>query len=141
MTTNEPAEAGALSALDQWFDRTSLSALRASTHACAAQVGMPADRATDIVIVLHELAANAVRHGAGSGRLRIWEQFGALHCRVDDDGPAAASPGGRAGGGTNTAAANGLNLARMLHGAAARRGRASAAGRLGRPPWRGHGHQ
>ena len=111
MTTNEPAEAGAPPALDRWFDRTSLFALRASTHACAVQAGMPPDRATDIVIALHELAANAVRHGAGSGRLRIWDHVGALYCRVDDDGPAAASPGGRDDGGTGAADADGLNLA------------------------------
>ena len=71
-------ETGAVptSVLDQWFDATSLSALRTSTQACAVQAGMPADRATDIVIALHELAANAVRHGAGSGRLRIWDHVG-----------------------------------------------------------------
>ena len=62
---------------------------------------MPADRAADIMIALHELAANAVRHGAGSGRLRIWDHVGALYCRVDDDGPAAAvaAPGGDHGNG------------------------------------------
>lgn len=94
--------------LDQWFDGTSLSALRASTQASAAHAGMPADRATDIVIALHELAANAVRHGAGSGRLWIWEQAGALYCRVDDDGPAVSL---REREGTGTGGAVGPNLA------------------------------
>ncbi len=89
------------SLLDQSFDAASLSALRTSTRACAARAGMPADRAADIMIALHELAANAVRHGAGSGRLRIWDHVGALYCRVDDDGPAAAvaAPGGDHGNG------------------------------------------
>ena len=95
MTSDEPPaqrgwrpqdEAAAPSVLDQCFDASSLSALRASTQACAAQAGMPAERATDVVIALHELAANAVRHGAGSGRLRIWDRVGALYCRIDDDG-------------------------------------------------------
>jgi anti-sigma regulatory factor (Ser/Thr protein kinase) len=102
MTSDEPPvqqgwrpqdEAAAPSVLDQCFDASSLSALRASTQACAAQAGMPAERATDVVIALHELAANAVRHGAGSGRLRIWDHVGALYCRVDDDGSAAGPPG------------------------------------------------
>ena len=102
MTSDEPPaqrgwrpqdEAAAPSVLDQCFDAGSLSALRASTQACAAQAGMPAERATDFVIALHELAANAVRHGAGSGRLRIWDHAGALYCRVDDDGSAAEPPG------------------------------------------------
>ncbi len=96
MTSDEPPaqpgwrpedEAAATSVLDQCFDASSLSALRTATQACAAQAGMPAERATDVVIALHELAANAVRHGAGSGRLRIWDHVGALYCRVDDDGP------------------------------------------------------
>ena len=102
MTSDEPLaqqgwrpqdEAAAPAVLDQCFDAGSLSALRASTQACAAQAGMPAERATDLVIALHELAANAVRHGAGSGRLRIWDHAGALYCRVDDDGSADGPPG------------------------------------------------
>jgi anti-sigma regulatory factor (Ser/Thr protein kinase) len=36
---------------------------------------------------VHELAANAVRHGAGHGRLRIWITGGVLRCEVADDGP------------------------------------------------------
>ena len=99
MTSDEPLapsgwrpedEAAETSVLDQRFDASSLSALRTATQACAAQAGMPVQRATDVVIALHELAANAVRHGAGSGRLRIWDHVGALYCRVDDDGPRPA---------------------------------------------------
>ena len=103
MTSDEPIaqpgwrtqdEASAPSVLDQCFDASSLSALRTATQACAAQAGMPAERTTDVVIALHELAANAVRHGAGSGRLRIWDHAGALYCRVDDDGPTATRTDG-----------------------------------------------
>jgi anti-sigma regulatory factor (Ser/Thr protein kinase) len=106
MTSDEPPaqpgwrrrdEASAPSVLDQSFDVSSLSALRAAAQACAAKAGMSAERATDVVIALHELAANAVRHGAGSGRLRIWDHIGALYCRVDDDGPAATRPEARHG--------------------------------------------
>ena len=50
-------------------------------------------RAGDIVLAIHELAVNAIRHGAGRGRLLIREHDGALHCQVTDDGPPqAASP-------------------------------------------------
>lgn len=48
--------------------------------------GMPEERARDVVIVVHELAANAVRHGAGRGRLRMWSRDGALRCQVWDGG-------------------------------------------------------
>ena len=75
---------------------------------------MPVDRATDVVIALHELAANAVRHGAGSGRLRVWDRVGALYCRVDDVGLATAvgSPGTAYGDiGAEEAGSVGQNLA------------------------------
>ena len=116
MTSNEPPapsgwrpedDAAATSVLDQCFDASSLSALRTATQACAVKAGMPAERATDVVIALHELAANAVRHGAGSGRLRIWDHIGALYCRVDDDGPAATLTAAARGGGDDS----GQNLA------------------------------
>jgi anti-sigma regulatory factor (Ser/Thr protein kinase) len=107
MTSDEPPvqqgwpqdEAAAPAVLDQCFDASSMSALRTSTQACAARARMPAERATDFVIALHELAANAVRHGAGSGRLRIWDHAGTLYCRVDDDG-SAAEPSGPIGAGS-----------------------------------------
>ncbi len=119
MTSDEPFaqpgwpqdEAAARYVLDQVFDASSLSALRAAAQACAARAGMPAQRATDIVIALHELAANAVRHGAGSGRLRIWDHIGALYCRVDDDGSAATRSKGHGDAGTDGAGSAGQNLA------------------------------
>ena len=119
MTSDEPPAqpgwprdgAAARHVLDQCFDASSLSALRTAAQACAAQAGMPAERATDIVIALHELAANAVRHGAGAGRLRIWDDIGALYCRVDDDGPAATPSKGQGDAGTDGTGSAGQNLA------------------------------
>jgi two-component sensor histidine kinase len=44
---------------------------------------------------VHELAANAVRHGAGHGRLRIWKSDRSLLCEISDDGvPQAADRDG-----------------------------------------------
>ncbi|WP_431894751.1 ATP-binding protein [Nonomuraea sp. bgisy101] len=73
--------------LDQMFDGDSLYALRATLEAHASQAGLPEGRAGDLVITLHELATNAVLHGAGAGRVRIWKHAAALHCRVEDSGP------------------------------------------------------
>ncbi|MGH3149579.1 MAG: ATP-binding protein [Streptosporangiaceae bacterium] len=42
------------------------------------------------------MAANAVRHGAGSGQLRMWAGSGTLRCQVDDAGP--PGPDGAAAG-------------------------------------------
>jgi anti-sigma regulatory factor (Ser/Thr protein kinase) len=43
-----------------------------------------------VVVAAHELAANAVRHGAGLGRLRLGADGGVLTCQVSDEAPAAA---------------------------------------------------
>jgi anti-anti-sigma factor len=72
--------------LDQAFDAGSLYALRAAVAAHATQAGLAPGRADDLVIAVHELAANAVRHGAGHGRLRIWRSDQALRCEISDDG-------------------------------------------------------
>jgi anti-anti-sigma factor len=72
--------------LDQAFDADSLYALRAAVAAHASQAGLSPGRADDLVIAVHELAANAVRHGAGHGRLRIWKSDHALRCEVSDNG-------------------------------------------------------
>src|SRR5580692_9050958 len=58
--------------LDQAFDEDSLYALRAAVAAHATQAGLAPGRSDDLVIAVHELAANPARHGAGHGRLRIW---------------------------------------------------------------------
>ncbi len=78
---------GAAPLLEQAFDSGTLYALRAAAQAHASEAGLAEDRTDDLVISVHELAANAVRHGAGGGRLRMWERDGALHCQVEDGGP------------------------------------------------------
>ena len=78
--------------LEQAFDGDSLYALRSAVAAHAAAAGLPRQRVYDIVTAAHELAANAVRHGAGRGRLRLWTDSQALHCQVSDDGPATHDP-------------------------------------------------
>jgi anti-sigma regulatory factor (Ser/Thr protein kinase) len=81
------------SVLEQAFDRGSLSALRAAVAAFAAQAGLGPGRVGDLVLVTHELASNAVRHGAGCGRLRMWTYGLAVNCEVTDDGPPQGSAG------------------------------------------------
>jgi anti-sigma regulatory factor (Ser/Thr protein kinase) len=72
---------------DERFDAATLSMLRQRVAACAAEAGVPDDRAVDITLAVHELAANAVRHGAGSGRLVMYTSAGSLSCQVSDAGP------------------------------------------------------
>ena len=73
--------------LDERFDAGALHLLRERVAACAAAAGMRADRAMEVTLAVHELAANAVRHGAGAGRLLVRAAGGALRCQVSDAGP------------------------------------------------------
>jgi len=89
MADDHPAGEPGVPVLDLAFDSGTLGALRAGVKAYACAAGLPAARAEDVVLAVHELAANAVSHGAGAGRLRIWKLAGSLHCQVEDGEPLA----------------------------------------------------
>lgn len=74
---------------DEIFDAATLHLLRERVAACAAAAGMPEDRAMHVTLAVHELAANAVRHGAGSGRLLMHAAGDELRCQVSDAGSGA----------------------------------------------------
>jgi len=76
--------------LDQEFGETTLRILRETVLAHATDVGMPEGRALDVMLAVHELAANAVEHGGGTGRLRMSVTNRELICRVSDPGPASS---------------------------------------------------
>jgi anti-sigma regulatory factor (Ser/Thr protein kinase) len=79
--------------LDQRFDADDLYQVRAAVGAHAAELGLRTELAHDVVIAVHELASNSVRHGPGHGRLRIWAAPQTLICEVaDGDAPPADTP-------------------------------------------------
>jgi len=85
--------------LDLMFGAVALHVLRAEVLVLARRAGLPDERAGEMVLAVHELAANVIRHGGGKGRLRVWQPAGALHCQVDDgdliasaDPPASLDP-------------------------------------------------
>ena len=80
--------------VDQEFDGDSLYMLRSAAGAHAAGAGLSQDRVYDVVSAAHELASNAVRHGAGRGRFRMWADARFLYCQVSDGGPAGPAHGG-----------------------------------------------
>ncbi|MBV9445603.1 MAG: ATP-binding protein [Streptosporangiaceae bacterium] len=84
-----------LAAVDQEFDGESLHALRATVAARAAAAGLPRPRVYEVVAAIHELAANAVQHGGGRGRLRLWEDDQLLYCQISDNGVTGKSTGAR----------------------------------------------
>ncbi|WP_027346127.1 ATP-binding protein [Hamadaea tsunoensis] len=73
--------------LDLPFTERELVSVRESVAAHASQAGLPGDRVDVVVLVAYELATNAVRHGGGQGRIRLWQTDGTLVCEVTDDGP------------------------------------------------------
>jgi anti-sigma regulatory factor (Ser/Thr protein kinase) len=82
----DPAPGGLL---DRRFDARGLPPLRAVVLAYAVEAGMPENHAKDVMLAAHELAANAVRHGAGAGRLQMRAEAGMLRVQVHDAGPAS----------------------------------------------------
>lgn len=82
--------------LEQDFDAGSLYRVRAVVSAHAAATGLSRQRVYDVTCAAHEMAANAVQHGAGHGRLRLWARDGFLYCQVSDDGPARRNGSGPA---------------------------------------------
>lgn len=91
MTGGQRRPAGAL---DLAFDADTLADLRRAVLAVAVAAGLPGERADEVMLAVHELAANAVRHGGGAGRAWLDVTAGYLSCQVSDTGP--GSPGDRA---------------------------------------------
>jgi anti-sigma regulatory factor (Ser/Thr protein kinase) len=97
--------------LDEEFNRGTLHTLRAKVLAQACRAGLSESRAADVVLAVHELAANAISHGAGAGRLRVWKLVRQLCCQVDDGDPPRENPAWHPGGSVaNTADAFGQTV-------------------------------
>jgi anti-sigma regulatory factor (Ser/Thr protein kinase) len=89
--------------LDEEFDPGTLHTLRAKVLVQAGLAGLSESRAADVVLAVHELAANAIRHGAGAGRLRVWKLVRELCCQVDDGDPPPEDPARHPAGSTTHA--------------------------------------
>lgn len=75
--------------LEQQFDAETLHIVRETVLAHAVAAGMADNRAADVMLAVHELVANAVRHGGGTGRVTMHATSGKLVVRIRDPGPAA----------------------------------------------------
>ena len=80
----EAAPAGA--AAVGFSDSAELSSIREVVTRCGEQAGLGFERTMDLVLVANELATNSLRHGGGSGELRIWAENGSVVCEVRDRG-------------------------------------------------------
>jgi anti-sigma regulatory factor (Ser/Thr protein kinase) len=68
------------------FDEGSLALLRRKVWQWATRQGLSAERTEALVLAIHELAANSVRHGPGAGVVHLWKGDGRLCCEVTDRG-------------------------------------------------------
>ena len=68
------------------FDAQSLGAVRRIVVERAARAGLEGARAEDLLLAVHEVAGNSVRHGGGTGVLDVWQDGRTLLCEVSDRG-------------------------------------------------------
>lgn len=121
-STGGPADQLPPVTLDQRFDVDSLFQLRSAVAAHGAHLGLAEPALGDLVLVAHELASNAVRHGRAGpnepGRLRLWRDGEALVIEVSDHGPGIMDPDrlGRTRASTEASGGRGLWIARQVMG-------------------------
>ena len=103
---SDPLSEPPASAAELPFDGDSLAAVRELVTERAVESGMSHTRADALVLAVNEIATNSIRHGGGSGVLRVWEESDFVICQVEDSGrieepmvgrlqPVLHEPGGR----------------------------------------------
>ncbi len=80
----------------------------------AVQEGISPSRAQDLVIAVHEIAANTVVHAGGAGILRIWRDGLSLVCEIGDDGRITDPLAGRHPDSPHDDSGHGLRIAHEL---------------------------
>jgi serine/threonine-protein kinase RsbW len=97
------------------FRRPDIGRLRQRVAACAGEAGLRGQRLQAFVMAVNEIITNAVLHGGGRGRLRLWRGDRQLVCEVSDRGPGI--PGERTAAGRpppEATSGRGLWLTRRL---------------------------
>mgnify|MGYP003907442549 CR=1 FL=1 len=96
------------------FGEPDLPALRDQVSRRAAREGISPSRAQDLVIAVHEIAANTVVHAGGAGILRIWRDGLSLVCEITDDGRISDPLAGRHPDSPHDDSGHGLRIAHEL---------------------------
>jgi anti-sigma regulatory factor (Ser/Thr protein kinase) len=96
------------------FELDGLAGIRDLVADRAKLCGLDATRAEDLVLAVHELAANSVRHGGGRGTFRLWRDGDALVCEVSDRGWITDPMAGRRRPNTDQPGGRGLWLVNQL---------------------------
>lgn len=76
--------------LDSWrIEAVGLPEARRRVMACAHE-WMHEESAQDFVVAVNEIVTNAIEHGGGCGRVRLWVTNGEMICEVADEGEGVA---------------------------------------------------
>lgn len=102
--------------LDREFDAASLVSLRRDVERYGQEHGLTGLPLYRFVVAVNEITTNAVRHGGGHGRLRLWRKGDRLYCEITDSGP-GLPPGPRPAGAPEVTSATGRGLLLARHGA------------------------
>ncbi|MFL6238661.1 MAG: anti-sigma factor RsbA family regulatory protein [Actinomycetes bacterium] len=77
------------------IDTATLRHVRVFLGAFARAAGLGDDKTSDLALAAHEIGANTLRYGGGSGVLRTWTDDRAVICEVTDGGNIVAPLAGR----------------------------------------------
>lgn len=96
------------------FDSVGLAGVRPRVFAAAGVAGIGPERGAELALAVCEAATNSVRHGGGSGVLRVWQTDDALVCEVTDAGRIDDPLAGRRAPAPEAEGGRGLWLAHQL---------------------------
>jgi anti-sigma regulatory factor (Ser/Thr protein kinase) len=68
------------------FEASDLEAVRSLVSREAQAARLKAQRASELVTAVNEIATNSIRHGGGGGILTIWQERSAMVCEIRDEG-------------------------------------------------------
>jgi anti-sigma regulatory factor (Ser/Thr protein kinase) len=88
--SRSPAADGYQLVLTAPFQAGDMAAVRRRIDAAAREAGLPPHAAEGLTIAANEIMTNAVRHGGGSGLLRLWAAADVL-CEITDGGSGFAT--------------------------------------------------
>jgi anti-sigma regulatory factor (Ser/Thr protein kinase) len=96
------------------FTAGQLALVRGLAEARAAQFGLTESQLDDLVLAVHEIAANSVRHGGGAGRFRLWRDGRSLVAEISDRGMIDDPLAGRQHPGASSERGRGLWIANQV---------------------------
>ncbi len=87
---------------------------RVVTASRAEQFGMDPVHVESLLLAVHEIAANSLSQGGGTGSYRMWREGRTLVCEIRDNGTIVEPPAGRGYPGSESLRGRGLWIANQL---------------------------